>query len=112
MLTIKNIGELIGHKFIEPHLESAYEVIDISTTEIDYPNSYSIQLGRFSTIYDPMTFSPHKRLISTKTIILNRMAFKGVYRMHNINDVTNSLRLDISLMDTKEKLIAAIKFIM
>ena len=40
MLTIKNIGELIGHKFIEPHLESAYEVIDIDTTEIDYPNSY------------------------------------------------------------------------
>ena len=37
MLTIKNIGELIGYKFMELHLESAYEVIDINTTEIDYP---------------------------------------------------------------------------
>ena len=112
MLTIKNIGELIGYKFMELHLESAYEVIDINTTDINYPNCYSIQLGRFSTIYDPMTFSPHKRLISTKTIILDRMGFNGAYRMYNINDVTNSLRLDISLMDKKEKLIAAIKFIM
>ena len=33
MLTIKNIGELIGHKF-----EDGWEVISIDTTEIDYPN--------------------------------------------------------------------------
>ena len=107
MLTIKNIGELIGHKF-----EDGWEVINIDTTEIDYPNSYSIQLGKGIMIYDPNTFIPHKRMTSTKTIILDRMGFKGTYRMHNLKDVTNSLSLDISLMDKKEKLIAAIKFIM
>ena len=107
MLTIKNIGELIGHKF-----EDGWEVISIDTTEIDYPNSYSIQLGKGIMVYDPKTFIPHKRMTSTKTIILDRMGFKGTYRMHNPTDVTYSLSLDISLMDKKEKLITAIKFIM
>ena len=107
MLTIKNIGELIGHKF-----DDGWEVINIDTTEIDYPNSYSIQLGKGIMVYNPMTFTPHKRMTSTKTIILDRMGFKGTYRMHNPTHVTNSLSLDISLMDKKEKLIAAIKFIM
>ena len=108
MLTIKTIGELIGHKF-----EDGWEVTNIDTTDIDYPNCYSIQLDRFGPmIYNPMTFNSHRKLMGSKWLILNRMGFKGTYRMHNLKDVTNSLSLDISLMDKKEKLIAAIKFIM
>ena len=108
MLTIKTIGELIGHKF-----EDGWEVTNIDTTDIDYPNCYSIQLDRFGPmIYNPITFNSHRKLMGSKWLILNRMGFKGTYRMHNLKDVTNSLSLDISLMDKKEKLIAAIKFIM
>ena len=113
MLTIKNIGELIGHKFIEPNTDVLYEVIDISTTDIDYPNSYSMQLGRFATIYDPNTFYPHKRLVGVKTIILDRIQTNGAYKMWNSNNTsTLSLELSISLMDRKEKLIEAIEFVM
>jgi hypothetical protein len=107
MLTIKNIGELIGHKF-----EDGFEVLNISTVEIDYPNSYSIQLAKYTLLYNPMTFTPNKRISESRTIILDRMGFKGAYRMWNPIHIQNSLRLDISLMDKKEKMIAAIKFIM
>jgi hypothetical protein len=110
MLTIKNIDKLIGHEFTKLHTERNWEVIDILPYHNE--NRYSIKLGKFITIYDPNSFSPVKRIIETNTIILDRIQRDGKYTMWNGDDKINNLAMDISLMDTKEKLIAAIEFIL
>lgn len=108
MLVIKNIGELIGHK-----LPNDWEVADIGF-DTDFPNTYSIHLGRFSPIiYDPMTFTPQRKLLSSKTLILKREQSNGTYALYDGKDsLRNHLALDISLLDTKNKLVAAIEFIL
>lgn len=113
MLVIKNIGQLIGHKFMQLHTERNWEVADIGF-DTDFPNTYSIHLGKFSPLlYDPMTFSPTRKLLETKTILLKREQSQGTYALYDGKDsVRSHLALDISLMDTKEKLIAAIEFIL
>lgn len=113
MLVIKNIGQLIGHKFTQLHTERNWEVADIGF-DTDFPNTYSIHLGKFSPLlYDPMTFSPTRKLLETKTILLKREQSQGTYALYDGKDsVRSHLALDISLMDTKEKLIAAIEFIL
>ena len=113
MLVIKNIGELIGHQFTKLHTERNWEVADIGF-DTDYPNTYSIYLGKFTPVlYDPMTFMPQRKVLESKTILLKREQTDGTYALYDGKDtLRNYLALDISLMDTKEKLIAAIEFIL
>lgn len=111
MLTIQNIDKLIGQEIRQSHWEYTWEVVNVLGS-MQPPYEYRIQLSRFNTIYDPMTFTPHKRLAESKTIILEREQKDGHYKMYNPTDNTNSLNLDISLMDTQNKLIAGIEFIM
>ena len=108
MLVIKNIGQLIGHE-----LQNNWEVADIGF-DTDFPNTYSIHLGKYSPrLYDPITFNSHRKLLETKTLILKREKVNGTYTFYDGKDsVRSHLALDISLMNTKEKLIAAIEFIL
>ena len=108
MLVIKNIGELIGHK-----LPNDWEVADIGF-DTDFPNTYSIHLGRFSPrLYDPITFNSHRKLLASKTLLLKREQSNGTYAFYDGKDeLRNHIALDISLLDTKNKLVAAIEFIM
>ena len=109
MLKIKNIDKLVGHEFITSN--SNWKVVSV-VSDIDYPKTYSIQLVRFNTIYDPMTFMPHKRMVENGAILLERTQKNGAYKMWNSKDTINYLALDISLMDTMDKLIKAIEFIL
>ena len=113
MLVIKNIGELIGYELTQLHTERNWEVADIGF-DTDFPNTYSIHLGKYTPLlYDPITFNSHRRLIDHKTILLKREQCQGKYTLYDGKDkVRTHLELDISMLDTKEKLIAAIKFIM
>ena len=113
MLVIKNIGQLIGHKFTQLHTERNWEVADIGF-DTDFPNTYSIHLGKYSPLlYDPITFNATRKLLESKTLILKREQVNGTYALYDGKDsVRSHLALDISLMDTKEKLIAAIEFIL
>jgi hypothetical protein len=105
MLTIQNIDKLIGHQF-----SNGWEVVDIL---LHYNQKiYSIQLGRFVTIYDPMTFTPHKKLTENGAIFLERTQKNGGYKMWNSRSTLSHLAMDISLMDTMDKLIKAIEFIL
>lgn len=109
MLKIKNIDKLVGHEFIMSN--SNWKVVSV-VSDIDYPKTYSIQLARFNMIYDPMTFMPHKRLAENGAILLERTQKNGAYKMWNSKGRGNYLALDISLMDTMDKLIKAIEFIL
>ena len=110
MLKIKNIDKLVGHEFLVGY--ENWKVVSV-VSDIDYPNTYSIQLVKFVTIYDPMTFNPHKKMIANGAILLERTQKNGAYKMWNSKDnKDNYLALDISLMDTMDKLIKAIEFIL
>ena len=109
MLKIKNIDKLVGHEFIMS--DSNWQVVSV-VSDIDYPKTYSIQLARFNMIYNPNTFSPHKRMIENGAILLERTQKNGAYKMWNSKHKLSHLELDISLMDTMDKLIKAIEFIL
>jgi len=109
MLKIKNIDKLVGHEFITSN--SNWKVVSV-VSDIDYPKTYSIQLARFNIIYDPMTFMQHKRLAENGAILLERTQKNGAYKMWNSKHKLSHLSLDISLMDTMDKLIKAIEFIL
>ena len=109
MLKIKNIDKLIGHEFRMS--DSNWQVVSV-VSDIDYPKTYSIQLARFNMIYDPMTFTPHKRMVENGAILLERTQKNGAYKMWNSKHKLSHLELDISLMDTMDKLIKAIEFIL
>ena len=109
MLKIKNIDKLVGHEFIMSN--SNWKVVSV-VSDIDYPKTYSIQLARFNMIYDPMTFNPHKRMVENGAILLERTQKNGAYKMWNSKHKLSHLELDISLMDTMDKLIKAIEFIL
>ena len=109
MLKIKNIDKLVGHEFITTN--SNWKVVSV-VSDIDYPKTYSIQLVKFVTIYDPMTFNPHKRMIENGAILLERTQKNGAYKMWNSKHKLSHLELDISLMDTMDKLVKAIEFIL
>jgi hypothetical protein len=109
MLKIKNIDKLVGHEFIMS--DSNWQVVSV-VSDIDYPKTYSIQLARFNMIYDPMTFNPHKRMVENGAILLERTQKNGGYKMWNSKHKLSHLALDISLMDTMDKLIKAIEFIL
>ena len=109
MLKIKNINKLVGHEFIMSN--SNWKVVSV-VSDIDYPKTYSIQLARFNMIYDPMTFNPHKRMVENGAILLERTQKNGAYKMWNSKRKLSHLELDISLMDTMDKLIKAIEFIL
>ena len=111
MLTITKIDKLIGHQFNGAD-GIIWEVADVLGS-VQPPYEYRIELGNYSPrLYDPMTFNSTRKLLGTKTIILEREQKNGHYKMYNPKDNINSLNLDISLMDTQNKLIAAIEFIM
>jgi len=113
MLTIKNIDKLIGHQFTQPHWERAWEVVDVNENNERGFAAYEINLAKFNTLYDPMTFNQHKRVSATKMIVLNREQMDGKYEMYESPFTKgNTLELDISLMDTMDKLIKAIEFIL
>ena len=109
MLKIKNIDKLIGHEFRMS--DSNWQVVSV-VSDIDYPKTYSIQLARFNMIYDPMTFNPHKRMVENGAILLERTQKNGVYKIWNSKHKLSHLAMDISLMDTMDKLIKAIEFIL
>ena len=109
MLKIKNIDKLVGHEFIMSN--SNWKVVSV-VSDIDYPKTYSIQLARFNMIYDPMTFNPHKRMVENGAILLERTQKNGAYKMWNSKHKLSHLAMDISLMDTMDKLIKAIEFIL
>ena len=109
MLKIKNIDKLVGHEFIMS--DSNWQVVSV-VSDIDYPKTYSIQLARFNMIYDPMTFNPHKRMVENGAILLERTQKNGGYKMWNSKHKLSNLAMDISLMDTMDKLIKAIEFIL
>jgi hypothetical protein len=109
MLKIKNIDKLVGHEFITSN--SNWQVVSV-VSDIDYPKTYSIQLARFNMIYDPMTFTPHKRMVENGAILLERTQKNGAYKMWNSRSTLSHLAMDISLMDTMDKLIKAIEFIL
>jgi hypothetical protein len=109
MLKIKNIDKLIGHEFRMS--DSNWQVVSV-VSDIDYPKTYSIQLARFNMIYDPMTFNPHKRMVENGAILLERTQKNGAYKMWNSKHKLSNLAMDISLMDTMDKLIKAIEFIL
>jgi hypothetical protein len=109
MLKIKNIDKLVGHEFIMS--DSNWQVVSV-VSDIDYPKTYSIQLARFNMIYDPMTFNPHKRMVENGAILLERTQKNGGYKMWNSKHKLSHLAMDISLMDTMDKLIKAIEFIL
>jgi hypothetical protein len=109
MLKIKNIDKLVGHEFIMSN--SNWQVVSV-VSDIDYPKTYSIQLARFNMIYDPMTFTPHKRMVENGAILLERTQKNGAYKMWNSRSTLSHLAMDISLMDTMDKLIKAIEFIL
>jgi len=109
MLKIKNIDKLVGHAFIGT--SSNWIVVSV-VSDIDYPKTYSIQLARFNMIYDPMTFMQHKRMVENGAILLERTQTNGAYKMWNSKHKLSHLALDISLMDTMDKLIKAIEFIL
>jgi hypothetical protein len=109
MLKIKNINKLVGHEFIMS--DSNWQVVSV-VSDIDYPKTYSIQLARFNMIYDPMTFAQHKRIAENGAILLERTQKNGAYKMWNSKHKLSHLAMDISLMDTMDKLIKAIEFIL
>ena len=109
MLKIKNIDKLVGHEFIMSN--SNWLVVSV-VSDIDYPKTYSIQLVRFNIIYDPMAFTPHKRIAENGAILLERTQKNGGYKMWNSKSKLSHLVMDISLMDTMDKLIKAIEFIL
>jgi len=109
MLKIKNIDKLVGHEFIGT--SSNWIVVSV-VSDIDYPKTYSIQLARFNIIYDPTSFTPHKRIAENGAILLERTQKNGGYKMWNSKHKLSHLELDISLMDTMDKLIKAIEFIL
>ena len=109
MLKIKNIDKLVGHEFIMS--DSNWQVVSV-VSDIDYPKTYSIQLARFNMIYDPMTFAQHKRIAENGAILLERTQKNGAYKMWNSKHKLSHLAMDISLMDTMDKLIKAIEFIL
>ena len=109
MLKIKNIDKLVGHEFLVGY--ENWKVVSV-VSDIDYPKTYSIQLVKFVTIYDPMTFNPHKRMIENGAILLERTQKNGAYKMWNSKHKLSHLELDISLMDTMDKLVKAIEFIL
>ena len=109
MLKIKNIDKLVGHEFITGY--SNWQVVSV-VSDIDYPKTYSIQLSKWVSVYDPNTFSPHKRMIENGAILLERTQKNGAYKMWNSKHKLSHLELDISLMDTMDKLIKAIEFIL
>jgi hypothetical protein len=107
MLTIQNIDRLVGYQFT-----NAWEVVDINENNQRGFAAYEINLAKFNTIYDPNTFAPHKRVSATTMIVLNREQMNGKYEMYESPyRQGHSLQMDISLMDSMSKLIAAIEFL-
>lgn len=113
MLTIKNIENLVGHVFSKPHTERDWEVIGIITNSIESVNVYSIELAKFALIYDPMSFAPHKKMIEKTIIVLERDCIDGGYKLYNIkNGLRDHLNMEKHMLNSMNKLILAIDFIM